>query len=78
MFEFAPTPEVGTAEPLKVLRFAPEGEIPIAPFVSVTFSQAMVPLGTLGDLASGSVPARIDPAYQAPGDGWGQRPLPSI
>ena len=50
-FEVAPTPEVGPAEPLKVLRFAPEGEIPIAPFVSVTFSQAMVPLGTLGDLA---------------------------
>ena len=61
-FEIAPTPEVGSAEPLKALRFAPEGEIPIAPFVSVTFSQAMVPLGTLGDLASGSVPARIEPA----------------
>ena len=60
-FEIAPTPVVGPSEPLKVLRFAPEGEIPIAPFVSVTFSQAMVPLGTLGDLASESVPARIDP-----------------
>ncbi len=59
--EIAPIPEVGKAEPLKVLRFAPEGEIPIAPFVSITFSQPMVPLGTLGDLASGAVPAQIDP-----------------
>ncbi len=60
-FELAPTPEVGPSEPLKVLRFAPEGEIPIAPFVSVTFSQPMVPIGTLGDLASESVPVQIDP-----------------
>ena len=60
-FDLAPTPVVGPSEPLKVLRYAPEGEIPIAPFVSVTFSQPMVPLGTLGDLASESVPAQIDP-----------------
>ncbi|MCL4561821.1 MAG: hypothetical protein M1281_14585, partial [Chloroflexi bacterium] len=33
--------------PLKVLRYSPEGEIPIAPFISVTFNQPMVPLGTL-------------------------------
>ena len=38
--------------PLQVLRFAPEGEIPVAPFVSVTFNQPMVPLGTLEDLAA--------------------------
>jgi uncharacterized protein YfaS (alpha-2-macroglobulin family) len=60
-FELAPTPVVVPSEPLKVLRFAPEGEIPIAPFVSVTFNQPMVPLGTLGDLASTSVPVQIDP-----------------
>ena len=30
--------------PLQVLRYSPEGEIPIAPFVNVTFSQPMVPL----------------------------------
>ncbi len=56
-----PTPEVVSGEALEVLRFAPEGEIPIAPFVSVTFNQAMVPLGTLGDLAAESVPVQIDP-----------------
>jgi hypothetical protein len=60
-FEWAPTPETGPTGPLEVLRFAPEGEIPIAPFVSITFNQPMVPLGTLGDLAAGSVPAKIDP-----------------
>jgi uncharacterized protein YfaS (alpha-2-macroglobulin family) len=60
--ETAPTPIVGEAGPLKVLRFAPEGEIPIAPFVSVTFNQPMVPLGTLEDLAAEAVPVKIEPA----------------
>src|SRR4030042_1496331 len=63
-FEVAPTPEVSPSEPLKVLRFAPEGEIPIAPFVTVTFNQPRGPLGTLGDLATESVPAKIDPPLE--------------
>jgi uncharacterized protein YfaS (alpha-2-macroglobulin family) len=50
------------AGPLQVLRFAPEGEIPIAPFISVTFNQSMVPLGTLGDLARKDVPLKIEPS----------------
>ena len=62
VIETAPTPDVGEAGPLKVLRFAPEGEIPIAPFVSVTFNQPMVPLGTLADLAAEAVPIKIEPA----------------
>ena len=49
------------AGPLQVLRFAPEGEIPIAPFVSVTFNQPMVPLGTLSDLSEKEVPLKIEP-----------------
>ncbi|MCE9645321.1 MAG: hypothetical protein K8S20_04920 [Chloroflexi bacterium] len=48
--------------PLQVLRFAPEGEIPVAPFISVTFNQPMVPLGILGDLAEKDVPVRIEPS----------------
>ncbi|NTW08722.1 MAG: Ig-like domain-containing protein, partial [Anaerolineaceae bacterium] len=56
-----PTPAVVSGEALEVLRFAPEGEIPIAPFVSITFNQPMVPLGTLGDLAAEFVPVQIDP-----------------
>jgi len=50
------------AGPLEVLRFAPEGEIPIAPFVNITFNQPMVPLTTVEDLAAGEVPVQIFPA----------------
>ena len=32
------------AGPLEVLRYAPEGEIALAPFINVTFNQPMVPL----------------------------------
>jgi uncharacterized protein YfaS (alpha-2-macroglobulin family) len=60
--EAGSTPEAVDTGPLKVLRFAPEGEIPIAPFVSVTFNQPMVPLGTLGDLAELDVPVKIEPS----------------
>ncbi len=61
--ETEPTPgAVVETGPLQVLRFAPEGEIPIAPFVSVTFNQPMVPLGTLGDLAEADVPLKIEPS----------------
>jgi len=60
-FDAVPTPEVASVEPLQVLRFAPEGEIPLAPFISVTFNQAMVPLGTLADLSAQAVPVQIDP-----------------
>jgi uncharacterized protein YfaS (alpha-2-macroglobulin family) len=56
------TPGTVEAGPLQILRFAPEGEIPIAPFVSVTFNQPMVPIGTLSDLAALDVPAQIEPA----------------
>ncbi len=60
--ETEPIPGAAEAGPLQVLRFAPEGEIPIAPFVSVTFNQPMVPLGTLNDLAAKDVPLQIEPA----------------
>jgi len=33
--------------PLEVLRYSPEGEIPIAPFVNVTFKQPMLTLATI-------------------------------
>ena len=50
--------EVG---PLEVLRFAPEGEIPLAPFVNITFNQPMVPLTTINDLAAEDVPVQLEP-----------------
>ncbi len=58
--EAVPTPEVSSG-PLEVLRYAPEGEIPIAPFVNVTFNQPMVPLATLADLQAQAVPVQIEP-----------------
>jgi uncharacterized protein YfaS (alpha-2-macroglobulin family) len=56
------TPSEVTTGPLEVLRYAPEGEIPIAPFLSVTFNQPMVPLTTLAALSAADVPVTISPA----------------
>ncbi|MCI0397330.1 MAG: MG2 domain-containing protein [Chloroflexi bacterium] len=56
------TPDAVASGPLEVLRFAPEGEIPLAPFLSVTFNQPMVPLATLEELAAADVPVRLTPA----------------
>jgi hypothetical protein len=60
--ETASVPVVEAAGALEVLRYAPEGEIAIAPFVSVTFNQPMVRLGTLSDLAAAEIPVKIEPA----------------
>ena len=54
----APVPDPG---PLEVLRVQPEGEVGIAPFVSITFNQPMVPLATIGQLDDIDVPAEISP-----------------
>ncbi len=53
-----PTIEPG---PLEVLRYSPEGEIPIAPFVNITFNQPMVPITTLEQLSEADVPVQLDP-----------------
>jgi hypothetical protein len=62
--EEAALPGSEESGPLEVLRYSPEGEIPLAPFLSVTFNQPMVPLGTLADLAALEVPVRIEPALE--------------
>ncbi|MFN0087176.1 MAG: Ig-like domain-containing protein, partial [Blastocatellia bacterium] len=49
------------AGPLEVLRFAPEGEVPLAPHLSITFSQPMVPVTAIADLAAASVPVKLTP-----------------
>ena len=51
--------------PLEVLRVQPEGEVGIAPFVGITFSQPMVPLTTLGQLDEFDPPVVMTP--QLPG-----------
>ncbi|MFN2232073.1 MAG: alpha-2-macroglobulin family protein, partial [Anaerolineae bacterium] len=55
-------PETVPSGPLEVLRYAPEGEIPLAPFLNVTFNQPMVPLATLESLSAENVPVQIEPA----------------
>ncbi|MCK6506298.1 hypothetical protein L6R53_23480 [Myxococcota bacterium] len=50
--------------PLTVLRASPEGEVPMAPHLSITFDQPMVAL-TSQDEAAAVVPARLEP--QPPG-----------
>ncbi len=64
-----------SAGPLEVLRYAPEGEIPLAPFVSVTFNQPMVPLTTLAQLAESDVPVKIDPSLPGTWRWMGARTL---
>jgi uncharacterized protein YfaS (alpha-2-macroglobulin family) len=47
--------------PLEVLRVSPEGEVEIAPQLSVTFSQPMVALTSIQDLATQDAPVRLTP-----------------
>ncbi|HEY5928057.1 MAG TPA: DUF6049 family protein, partial [Kofleriaceae bacterium] len=45
---------------LRVLRYMPEGEVPLAPELSVTFSQPMVPVTSQDDAAK-NVPVKLTP-----------------
>lgn len=57
-----PGPDVATStRPLEVLRHSPEGEVPLAPQLSVTFSQPMVAVTSQDELAAGAVPVRLTP-----------------
>ncbi|HSD29676.1 MAG TPA: Ig-like domain-containing protein, partial [Vicinamibacteria bacterium] len=62
----ATRPESAPAGPLEVLRRMPEGDVPLAPHLSITFSQPMVALDTHDRLSRESVPARLAP--QPPGE----------
>ncbi len=61
--------------PVEVLRYQPDGDVAIAPTVSVTFNQPMVPIGTLGQLAAENVPATLDPAVPGRWEWIGTRTL---
>jgi uncharacterized protein YfaS (alpha-2-macroglobulin family) len=54
-------PEPVPTGPLEVLRFSPEGEIPLAPFVNITFNQPMVPIATVSQLSALEVPVQLLP-----------------
>src|SRR5215469_216333 len=51
--------------PLEVVRYAPEGDVPLAPHLTVTFSQPMVAVTSVEDLAARTVPVKLSP--QPPG-----------
>src|SRR5215213_93949 len=57
-------PDADAGGELRVLRYTPQGEVPLAPQLSVTFSQPMVAV-TSQDEAARSVPVRMSP--QPPG-----------
>jgi alpha-2-macroglobulin len=59
--EAATPPVTPSTEPVKVLRVQPDGDVPIAPFVSITFNQPMAPVGTVAQLDQADVPATMTP-----------------
>ncbi|MBN2370785.1 MAG: Ig-like domain-containing protein [Vicinamibacteria bacterium] len=57
----AEAPDKTPAGPLDVLRRLPEGDVPLAPHLSVTFSQPMVAVTSHAELAREEVPVRLTP-----------------
>ena len=57
-------PDEPATGPLQVLRYQPEGPVDVAPFLSVTFDQPMVPLATLDQLDAAEVPVTVSPAIE--------------
>ncbi|MGH9826160.1 MAG: Ig-like domain-containing protein, partial [Blastocatellia bacterium] len=53
-------PEKSATGPLEVVRYSPDGDVPIAPELSVTFSQPMVAV-TSQEEAATSVPVELSP-----------------
>ena len=66
---FPPAPSVLTppsieSGPLTVRRMTPEGDVPVADRISVTFSQPMVPVTSQEDAAA-QVPVKLSPSFPA-------------
>lgn len=49
---------------LRVLRSQPEGEVAIAPFISVTFDQPMIPVSTLAAIQAQDLEIEIEPKIE--------------
>lgn len=58
-------PETAPTGPLEVLRHGPEGDVDLAPELSITFNQPMVPLSSLAVVEGRPVPVKLEP--QPPG-----------
>ena len=53
-------PNSSTVGPLEVIRYSPEGDVPIAPSLSITFSQPMIAV-TSQEEAAKYVPVKLEP-----------------
>ncbi len=58
-----PVPEVEGVTP-SVLRYQPEGDVPLAPRISITFSTPMVAITSHDTLALEQVPAKLSPTIE--------------
>ncbi|HTH07761.1 MAG TPA: Ig-like domain-containing protein, partial [Ilumatobacteraceae bacterium] len=68
-------PETVPTGPLEVLRFQPEGDVPVAPYLAITFNQPMVPIGSLAQIDALDVPVSIAPAIEGRWQWIGTRTL---
>ena len=50
-----------TGKDLQIVRWAPEGDVPLAPHLSVTFSQPMIAVTSHDDTTAGGVPVKLTP-----------------
>ena len=57
------TPKINVGDKLEVIRFSPEGEVPLAPDLNVTFSQPMVAV-TSQEQAAQIVPVELSPSVE--------------
>jgi uncharacterized protein YfaS (alpha-2-macroglobulin family) len=58
--QLSPPADQAASGPLEIVRYAPEGDVPIAPHLSVTFSQPMVAV-TSQEQAATQVPVELSP-----------------
>jgi uncharacterized protein YfaS (alpha-2-macroglobulin family) len=58
--EKAAAPDVASG-PLEVLRYSPEGDVPVVPQLSVTFSQPMVEITSHQETIASGVPVKLTP-----------------
>jgi uncharacterized protein YfaS (alpha-2-macroglobulin family) len=59
--ESAERPDEPASGPLRVLRHSPDGSVPLAPSLSVTFSQPMVAVTSHDELARQEAPVKLTP-----------------
>ncbi len=59
-----PKPPAPKVEPLRIERMQPQGEVPLAPHLSITFSQPMVPVASVDQVLAEAIPATLTPKVE--------------